>query len=140
MKKILSLLLAITFLVAAAAPTFAAAPDPILPQYINTSQASISLTISANGLATVAIQCIGLSSCTGIDAEVYLEYKDGNNWVRVDLGNATDTWTVSSSTKFLIKSFTHTVSERGDYRATVNYTIYGTAQTENLTFYSTRTF
>ena len=140
MKKLLSLLLAVTFLVAAAAPTFAAAPEPILPQYVNTSQAGIGLTIDENGLASIAIQCIGLSSCTGIDAEIYLERKVGDDWVRVDLGNTTDTWTVSSSTRFLIKSFTHTVSEKGEYKATVNYTIYGTAQDEYLTFYNTRTF
>ena len=131
--------MAITFLVAAAAPTFAGASGPFLPQHVNTSQANISLTISENGLATVTIQCIGLSTGTGIDAEVYLEHKVGSSWVRVDLGNATDTWTVSSSTKFLIKSFIHTVTKKGDYRTTVNYTIYETAQTEYLTFYSTRT-
>ena len=140
MKKLLSLLLAVTFLVAAAAPTFAAAPDPILPQYINTSQAGIGLVIEENGLATISIRCIGLSSATGIDAEIYLERKVGNNWERVDLGNATDSWTESINDRFLFKTYTHTVSAKGEYKATVNFTIYGTAQDEYLTFYTTRTF
>ena len=140
MKKLLSLLLAVTFLVAAAAPTLAAAPEPILPQYVNTSQAGIALTISEDGIASVSIRCIGLSSATGIDAEVYLERKVGNDWERVDLGNATDTWNESVNDRFLFKSYSQAVSVKGEYKATVNYTIYGTTEDEYLTFYATRTY
>ena len=140
MKQLTSILLALTLLVAVAVPAFAAAPETVSPLYINTSQAGISMTISTDGSVSISLSCIGLSSATNIDATVYLERKVGTSWVRVDIGTDDNTWKVSSSNRFLIQSLSHEVTVKGEYKATVIYSVYGKVEDETLTFYDTRTF
>ncbi len=109
------------------------------PRYVNTSQASITISISSAGVATIGLLCTGLSAVTSIDAVVYLERQVGSTWVRVDNGTADDTWTVSSSNRFMMQNITHQLSVKGVYRATVTYTVHG-AQDEVLTFDATREY
>ena len=140
MKKLTSIVLVLVLMVAAAVPAFAAVPETVAPLYINTSMAGIGLAFSDDGVASVAIRCTGKSSATGIDAEVYLERKVGSAWIRVTLDNGANSWTESVTTRYLIKSYTQAVNIRGEYRATVVYTIHGTTQDETLTFLGTQTF
>lgn len=140
MKKLTSIVLVLVLLVAAAVPAFAAVPETVAPLYINTSQAGIGIVISDDGVVSIAIRCIGMTSATRIDAEVYLERKVGSTWVRVTLDNGAISWNESVTTRYLLKSYTENVSVKGEYKATVIYTVYGTSQNETLTFYDTRTF
>lgn len=140
MRKHISLLLVLTILLAMAVPAFAATADTAQPWYVNTSQARITLSISDTGLATITLVCTGLSSVSHIDAEVYLERQVGSTWVRVDNGMTDDTWTFTSANRFMVQSFTHQLTVKSKYRATVTYTVHGSSQDEVLTFDATRDY
>lgn len=140
MKRILSALLVVTLLLISATPAFAALPETVSPQYINTSQASVAITISANGVASIAVKCIGDSSATSISTTTYLERKVGTSWVRVDLGTTDNVWTESVSTRYLVKTYSKSLSVKGEYRATTTFTVNGTTENETFTLYNTRTY
>ena len=140
MKRITAILLTIVLLLATAVPTLAAAPNVAIPYYANTSQASVTLVIDETGSASWTIMCLGKSSCTGIESRTYLERQVGDSWVRVDLGNATNEFTYSTSASRMVKTYEMDLSTHGTYRATVIFTVYGTAEDETLTYWATRTF
>ena len=140
MKKFISVLLMACLVLAMAAPTWAAGSETVQPRYVNTSHASITMSISSSGLATVDLLCTGLSSVTHIDAVVYLERQVGSSWVRVDNGTSHDTWTVTSANRFMMQSITHQLTVKGTYRAKVTYTVYGASYNEVLTFENTREY
>jgi len=77
--------------------------------------------------------CLGKSSCTGIDSVTYLEYKVGNSWMRVDLGNENDEYTYSTTASRMVQSYDITLTTPGTYRAVVIFTVYGTQQDETIT-------
>ena len=140
MKRLFSAFLVLALMLATVTPTFAATADTAQPWYINTSHARITFTISDTGLATIDLICTGLSSVTHIDAVVYLERQVGSAWVRVYNGTADDTWTLTASNRFMMQSFTHQLTVKGVYRATVTYTVHGSSQDEVLTFDATREY
>lgn len=140
MKRITAILLTIVLLLATAVPTFAAVPEVAVPYYANTSQAQINFVISDNGEASWTIICIGKSSCTGIDAVTYLEYQVGNSWIRVDLGNANDEYTYSTTASRFYQSNKITLTTPGTYRAVVVFTVYGTQEDETLTYWNPHDF
>ena len=139
MKRFFSAFLVLVLMIATVTPTFTATAATAQPWYINTSNARITFGISDTGLATIDLLCTGLSFVTHIDAVVYLERQVGSAWVRVDNGTADDTWTLSSSNRFMMQSITHQLSVKGVYRATVTYTVHG-SQDEVLTFDATREY
>ena len=136
MKKLVTLLLAALLLLANAVPAYAAVPETAVPFYANTSQASVSFVIQENGHATWSIYCIGKTSCTGIDAVTYLERQVGNDWVRVDLENADDEYTYSTTVRRMAKTYEATLSISGTYRAVVEFTVYGTNEDETITLWN----
>lgn len=140
MKKLASLILVAVLLIATAAPAYAAVPETAVPFYANTSQAGVTFTISADGSASWTIMCIGKSSCIGIDAVTYLERQVGSSWERVDLGNANDEYTYSTTASRFAQNNKFTLTTPGTYRAVVVFTVYGTTEDEVLTYWNSRTF
>lgn len=136
MKKLVTLLLAALLLLANTVPAYAAAPETAVPFYANTSQASVSFVINDAGEASWTIMCIGKSTCTGIDAVTYLERKVGNSWVRVDLENADDEYTYSTTAGRFAQNNKHTFTAYGTYRAVVEFTVYGTYEDETITLWN----
>ena len=139
MKKILSLCLVLVLTLIVAAPASAAMPDVMQPYYINTSEASIGLSISDTGMATVDMLCTGYSNVTRIEATLYIERKVGSQWVRVDNGTMSDTWNCVSNSRFFFETIRYQMPAKGEYKATVTFAVYAT-RTEVLTFSTTRTY
>lgn len=140
MKKVLSILLVSIFLLISFIPSFAASPEAVSPLYLNTSQASVAITISEDGTVSIAVKCIGKSSATSITATTYLERKAGPSWAIVDLGTSQDTWTEYVSARYLVKTYTKRLSITGEYRATTIFTVNGASGTETFTLHDTRTY
>lgn len=142
MKKILSTVLALAFLLFAATPAFAAGSgDTVQPYYINTSQASITMVISDSGVASIDLNCMGLSNVSSIDAVVYLErYTEYGAWIRVNIRTGSNTWNITSNSRFMIETITFQLPQKGEYKATVFYTVHGSTQAERIGFYTTRTY
>ena len=86
MKRLTSLVLSLVLLLTIVTPAFAVQPETtVSPRYINTSQASISLVITEDGLAEWSIMCFGKTNCTSIDAVTYLERKMGSLWIKMSI-------------------------------------------------------
>lgn len=140
MKRITAIILTLVLLFATAIPSLAAVPEVAVPYYANTSQAGVTFVIDETGSASWMITCLGKSSCTGIYAVTYLEYQVGNSWVRVDLGNANDQYTYSTTASRMVKSYDVTLTTPGTYRAVVVFTVYGTQEDETLTYWNRHDF
>lgn len=140
MKRITAILLTIVLLLATAVPAFAAVPEVAVPYYANTSQANVSFVISDNGEASWTIMCIGKSSCTGIDAITYLEYQVGSSWMRVDIGTVNEEYTYSTTASRFVQNNKTTLLTPGTYRAVVEFTVYGTQETETITLWNLHDF
>lgn len=137
MKKITSLAMVLVLLLTATIPAKAALPETtVSPYFINTSQASVSLGISEDGVAGWTIACFGESGCTGIAAVSYLERKVGTQWERVDLVISYDEFTISTTGKELVKTYRNPVTIRGEYRAVVEFTVYGATGNDEITLWS----
>lgn len=136
MKKITAILLTLVLLFATAVPSLAAMPEVAVPCYANTSQASVTFVINEEGSASWTIACIGKSSCTGIYAITYLEYKVGNSWERVDLGNTNDQYTYSTTASRTVHTNEQNLTAYGTYRAVVVFTVYGTQEDETITLWN----
>lgn len=140
MKKIITVILVAVLLITTAVPSYAALPETVVPNYANTSQASVSFVISDNGEASWTIMCIGKSSCVGIDAVTYIEFQTGNSWVRIGLGNGSTQHAYSTTDSYLIQSNKIMLTGKGTYRAVVVFTVYGTSENETLTYWNTHSF
>ena len=124
MKKVLSIVLAILTVFAVASIT-ATALD-VEPRWNNTAATTIALYVNSSGRASIALNCSGVDGVTtNIVAETKLERKWGIFWLDVDGGE----WTDTTDDTFL--SLTHylQLSKTGTYRATTNFTVYGTRGT-----------
>ena len=141
MKRLTSLVLSLVLLLTIVTPAFAAQPETaVSPRYINTSQASISLVITEDGLAEWSIICLGLSNCTSIDAVTYLERKMGTVWVRMSIGYPITDYHYSVAGRNLYATYQRQLTYAGEYRATVEFTVHGTTADEELKFTSYRTY
>ena len=140
MKKLTSLILVAILLIATAAPAYAAVPETVMPCYANTSQASVSLVISDDGTVSWTIMCIGESNCTGIDSVTYLERKIAGTWARVFIGNGDDEFTYSTTASRMVQHYDFTLRNHGTYRAVVEFTVYGTEETETIILYNEHDF
>ena len=141
MKKLTSLILVAILLITTAAPAYAAIPEISVPFYANTSQAGVTFSIREDGSASWTITCLGKSNCTGIDAVTYLERQlFGDTWTRVFIGNGNDEFTYSTTASRMVQTYNLTLLNHDTYRAVVVFTVYGTEETETLTYYTTRTF
>lgn len=121
MKKILSLVLVVLTVFSVVSIT-AVALD-VEPRWNNTATATAALYVNSSGRASIAYTCVGVAGVTtNIRAETKLERKWGIFWLDVDGGE----WTDTIDENYL--SLTHylQVSKTGTYRATVNFTVYGT--------------
>lgn len=133
MKRITAIILTLVLLFVTAIPSLAAVPEVAVPYYANTSQAGVTFVINDAGSASWTLMCLGKSSCTGIYTVTYLEYKVGNSWERVDLGNANDQYTYSTTASRMVYTNEFTLTTPGTYRAVVVFTVYGTQQDETIT-------
>lgn len=139
-KRITATLLACLLILSVSIPASASQPEVASPRYVNTSRASVYLSISSSGVATVSVQCVGYSFATSITAKTYLERKVGSSWERVDIETTDDVWTDTTSSTLLIKSHTHTLVVKGEYRATTEFTVTGSSQNETFSLSETRTY
>ena len=140
MKKVCSLILIIMLLFAATVPAAAAQSEPVSPQYINTSQAGVSITINTSGKVSITVMCIGGSTATKIHTVTYLERQVGSSWVRVDIDEVNDEWVDTVSGSRMAINYSHDVTVRGTYKVTTVFTVYGTKEDETFTLYNTRTY
>lgn len=136
MKKLTSLILIATLIFALSLPASAVTPEEnsIEPQYTNAQNANVSLTISSSGTATVQVSCFGYASVTNAKVSVYIERNNGGTWTQVS-----NTWTYSTGSSSIFKSYTTSISETGQYRAVARFTLVASTA-EYITKTSTVTF
>lgn len=137
MKKTCSILLTLVLLFACITPAHAAQIPSVSPLWVNTSQASIAFGIDETGEATIVVTVIGKSSAFMISTVTYLEQKVGSSWVRVDIGTTNNELLYRTTNSYVRKNYTHTFTERGEYRAVCEVTVYGTAENETFTLTNT---
>lgn len=139
MKRMIAVLLALSFIFSLARPTFAAMPETIEPQYANATKVEVILGISSAGTATIQVNCIGASSLTSAETTTYIERYDTNSWVRVDNGNPSNEWIYTTTDTVICKSYTISLPKSGEYRAVTIFKLSGTT-TERITKTSTATY
>ncbi len=139
MKNSIALVLVLAVIFALSSPVYAATPPTIQPQYTNVQDATLALSISNSGLATVKMTVLGKSSLTKTDVILYLEKKVGSTWTRVDIGTTGDVWEYSTTSRTFIKSYTHQLSSGGQYRAVAEFTFTATT-VEEVTKTATATY
>ena len=119
MKKTIALFLVVLSVIS----IFCVTVSAVEPRWNNAATANVSVSINANGKASAALNCTGISGVTtGITAETKLERKWGILWLDVDGAEWVDT------TDFVILSTSHTfqLSKTGTYRVTTKFTVSGT--------------
>lgn len=126
MKKLTALFLAALLLlnfavVICSAEEEAPETEEIIEEYTNTRSASVSLSISTSGTATIHISCVGLSGTTHISSVTYLEKWNGSAWARVSINGASQI-SDGADAGFLSRTYTTTVGS-GKYRATAVFTV-----------------
>lgn len=138
MKKIFSLVLAITFIFAMMTPAVSAAPLYRTVDGGNITTARASLTIEDNGNAQISLTCIALSSATKISAKFYLEKKVGNEWEMVVFDPDAPYFRSSTTEPSLLVTRNLALYERGEYRVVAIYTVTaGTTETTTVMSYDT---
>lgn len=123
MKKILSCILILATIFALAQPAFAAQPDELTPQYVNATQARVSLTISRSGEAIVTVTLAGNNGLKKASVTTYLEKKVNGVWTRVDISAANDEWVYSTTDRIFSKPYSASLSSTGQYRAVAKFTL-----------------
>lgn len=125
MKKTIALALVAFMVFNLAFSAFAEEEAPIvnevIEEYVNTSSATVKLTISSSGTATIKIMCVGLPGTTHISSRTYLERWNGSSWSRVSINGASEIIDGISASSML-KTYTTTVGT-GQYRATCIFTV-----------------
>ena len=135
-KKLLSFLLAIFILTISTVPIYAA-NDNITPRYNNTAIVETSFVIDDNGVAWVSAMYNGyIGITTGAKITIKLEKKFLWWWNDVDNGCADNTYVKEFTGDFDSLSYSLQLSKTGKYRATVVYTIYGTAGDPDVITYT----
>lgn len=136
MKKILTLILVLAATLSClSAPATAQVPDDlIMPYYVYTIDADVTLTINSSGKATVTATCLGVSGVTWIRATTHLEKKVNGVWQWVDLANLeSDQWDTSISSRDFSVTKTHQCTSRGTYRAVTVFIVKTASSSETFT-------
>ena len=101
-----------------------ASENAITPRYNNTGSTEAIFVIDSNGLATVSYTCLGYPGITtSIQVDIKIEKKFLWWWNDVDGAQ----WTDYSSTDYCVNEHEYQLSKKGTYKATITYTVYGTA-------------
>lgn len=140
MKKVLSLFLVFALSISMFSVNTFAKPeeDTVSPFYVNTSRATVVLTIDNAGLATIKSNCTAISSTTSISAKTYLEKSVNGTWVRVDLPSSDDQWNTITFERIYSYSVTHQLTSKGLYRAVTVFTVKAaTSETVTVMFEAT---
>lgn len=87
----------------------------------NADSASVSLSISSSGYATVKVSFMGSYFLKSATVTTFLEKRVGNGWTRVELPTLRDAW-IDTTTSFAL-SKTHNVQldSKGEYRVTARF-------------------
>lgn len=141
MKKVLSLFLVLVLSVSMFSVNTFAKPveDVILPFYVNTTMATVVLTIDSTGLATINSTCTAIPGTTSIAAKIYLEKSVNGSWVRVDLPSSNDQWNTITFERTYSYTATHQLTSKGLYRAVTVFTVKA-ATSETVTVISEATY
>ena len=130
MKRFLILLMTLIALMTGLGfnSTAAVIEEPgIMPCYNNAKSASVTLTVSSSGKATIKITCSGKEDVTSkITAVTYLQRKAGLIWVKVDNGLSNKEWTDTVYTIDMNKTYTLQLEKTGTYRVKTEFTVKGT--------------
>ncbi len=125
MRKLIALIFVAMLLSSLAFSAFAEEETPVLDdivnEYVNTSSATVKLTISNSGTATITIKCVGVNGTTHISSTTCLEKWNGSAWVKVPI-NGSILLTESVDASSLLRTYTTTVGT-GQYRATAVFTV-----------------
>lgn len=125
MKKIVSVLLLLSIIIAVACPTYAAEP-----RYANANNLLVTISVNSSGKATVFVKMYGCASLTQSHITTYIEKKVGSTWTRVDIGTVNDVWECDSTSTTVIKTYTAQLSSTGEYRAVAEFTLTGSTVEE----------
>jgi len=126
MKKILTLILLSALLCAALSLSVFADDTQIQPRSNNYMVANASFTISSTGNASVTVRYIGYASVfDGAKITSKIQKNESGTWVDVNNGQPDNTWTDTSTLVSFNTTHTHQLTERGTYRAVVNFEIWG---------------
>lgn len=140
MKKLISLLLVFALGVSVLlVPAWAQSNEEVRPYYTNTSSAQTTLTINANGKASIAVYCLGLSNVKSIKATTYLEKKVNGSWTRVDIDQPNDQWVNTTTLRVFSKTITYQLTSTGTYRAVTTFVVTASSS-ETITVYSEATY
>ena len=125
-KKLITLTLAICFLITPVALTASAAE--IQPRLNNTISTATAMNINSTGRLTVTYKYVGVPDVTTKAViTTYVEKRVlGIFWSRVDIGTTNDEWVDTIYEDEYSGGRTYQLSSSGTYRVTVEYKIYGT--------------
>ena len=125
MKKIVvSMLIIITILCAVAVPGYA--DYTVSPRLNNLSQYSVVFEIAEDGTASIDIFYRGTPGVTtGATINSKIQKKVSGNWVDVDIDEPNNKWVDTSRNFIFSTTHTHVLTERGTYRAVVEFNISG---------------
>lgn len=132
MKKIICFVLCITTmfgLLSVSAFAASSQDSGIMPCYNNVGLTQSIFCIDPDGLAHVSVSYDGYSGITtGATITIRLQKKVlGLFWSTVDIGEPDDMWIDHASGYLYHNSHSYQLTDKGTYRAEINYTIYGTA-------------
>ena len=126
MKKVLVFVLLAALMCAALSVSVFAAEEQVQPRSNNYLIASATFSISSTGTASVNVRYVGYSSVfDGAKITSKIQKNVSGSWVDVNNGQPDNTWTDTSTTVSFNTTHTHQLSERGTYRAVVNFEIWG---------------
>lgn len=134
MKKIIAAILTLVIMLPVAFPASAAEA-----RMADAQSVVCTLSISSAGKATVTIRVTGNSTLTKAVAVTYLEKNVNGTWTRVDIGTTNDTWSYTSTSTTVFKTFSAQLSGTGSYRAVTVFTLTGSS-TETVTKTATATY
>ncbi len=124
-QKILSLTLALCFLITPIALTASAAE--VQPRLNNTISTATNMKITSAGKMNISYNYSGIPGVTtkGV-ITTYVEKRFlGIFWTRVDIGTTDDEWVDTIYEEYYAGSRSYQLSASGTYRVTVQYKIYG---------------
>lgn len=129
MKKLTCFVLCFTMLLCSLSFSVYAAENEIQPRYNNVAMTDSSFVILSDGSAEVTVSYYGSSGITtGATITTQIQKKFlGVFWKKVDIGVADNTWVENVNDHSFFTYYTVQLTNKGDYRAKIHYTIYGTA-------------
>ena len=105
--------------------------DEIVSEYENAFSATVSLSISSSGTASIVLNCTGKAGTTYISSTTYFKSYSNGTWKTVKINGATSA-SYSTSSTALSKTYTVGVGS-GTYYAYTTYSVTRNGQTETFT-------